>query len=140
MSALIWIFGISVILIIGMVSYRKYELASGRNLISLNIRTKADAFVIKVSEKISQLLGKLGHKIKKLLMKIPDKMHTVLHRVWVFLSEKIDRYFHKMSGRRGTGRGTGKRGAVSLYWQEAKNSTQHEERRTKNDAGEDKNM
>lgn len=101
-----------------MISYKKYELASGRSVFSEEKKMRADAFV---TAKITQLdvwANKHLNRAKLFFRTLPDKTHRVLHRAWVFISTRVDKYFEKIRrGRPGSG-STGNKGAVSLYWRE----------------------
>jgi len=113
----IWILGVSAVCVVGMFLYRQYELASGRQLFSEERRLKSDDIVRKYSEKLIVFLKKIGLQLKECAKLVFDRLHVLLHRIWVYISGRVDQYFDRLRGHRWGG----KNGNISLYWQGRKN-------------------
>lgn len=98
-----------------MISYRGYELSSGKELISTEKRRATDEKTLRQIGRTNLFLKKVLKKTKVVVLKLLDKVHDATHWTWVTFSRKVDQYFDKLRGRRGTG----KRGIISLYYQES---------------------
>jgi len=101
MNTLLWIFGISGIVILVMLSYRYYELKSGRNIISDNLRSKTSSKILKFGIVTRDSFRFIVLKINKFSKTLPDRLSLKLHKVWDDFSDKVDMYFHKAKGKRG---------------------------------------
>lgn len=113
MTILIWVFSISAVLLIIMISYRGYELSSGKRFVSDEKRSHVDDKTLRSIGRANLRLKKMSRSVKNSLIKVSEKSHIIMHNTWVRLSGKVDRYFDKLRGRHGTG----KRGIISLYYQ-----------------------
>jgi hypothetical protein len=112
MNTLIWFFGISLLLIIIMIIYRSFELKSGKNIISSEKREKMDFGLIKFFQNVETFVEKNLKLLKIKTLDIFHESHVFLHKLWNYIANKVDVYFHRMKGKRQAH----KKGAISLYW------------------------
>ena len=113
MIDLIWIFSISAVLIVGMISYRKYEIVSGEEIFSAEKRLKSDLFILTKTKIVFGFLEVFFSRLLNLFKDVPNVLHRLLHRIWRYFSSSVDRYFDKFRHHREGG----KKGSISLYWQ-----------------------
>jgi len=113
MIFLIWLFSISGLLIIIMISYRYYEVVKGCYIIPEKKKAELDESIKKYSTIFYDFSVKQLNISKKKIKKLPILAHGFLHKIWIVISSKIDKYFDKLHGEN---RG-GKKKIVSLYWQ-----------------------
>lgn len=112
MNTFIWLFGISLFLIIIMIIYRFFELKTGKNIISPEKREKIDSVLLNFLNHVDKKIQNIVKLLKIKILDIFHDSHVFLHKVWNYIANKIDVYFHKMKGKRRSH----KKGAISLYW------------------------
>ncbi len=103
-----------------MISYRAYEIKKNRSIISLEFRNKVDGIVIKLLSRSIIFFNRLYIRIKLFFANLTHSFYEKLHFAWRKLSGKVDRYLLKLKGRRNIG----KKGSVSIYWQQVTKKTE----------------
>lgn len=109
MTLSIWLIIISAVVIIGMISYRSYEVILDKNLISEEKRLSCDKKVLTFFNKNIKLFNRLSRKFKK----IPEVLIHKVHDFWKVISNKVDFYFDKIK----RNKKDNNKGSVSIYWQ-----------------------
>jgi hypothetical protein len=107
MTISIWFFAVSAVILISMISYRNYELSSGKSLISIEKRRSIDNKTLRFIGKCNLFLKKTVIFVKNKCVKLSDVVHVFLHKAWKFISEKVDKYFDRLKGHRGGRHGMG---------------------------------
>lgn len=109
MTLSIWLITISLVVIVGMISYRSYEISSDKKIISDQKRLSCDKKVLTFFNKNIKLLNRLSNSVKKL----PEWFLHQVHNIWKAVSRKVDFYFEKIK----KNKSSDNRGSVSIYWQ-----------------------
>ena len=100
MIILLSILLISVLIILGMLFYRSYELKSGKVIISERIRAKGSEKVLNFAVFVSKNFIDIKVKTIKFFKELPYKTQLFLHDIWIKTYPKIDAYFHGLKGRK----------------------------------------
>jgi len=100
MNILLIILGLSIIILLGMLFYRNYELKSGKDIIPNKIRVKGSEKVLDLIFFVTKNFIEIRTKVIKFWKELPDKTHLFLHDIWIKTYPKIDAYFHRLKGRK----------------------------------------
>jgi hypothetical protein len=122
MLTLIWFLGISFVVLTTMVLFRAYEIKKNKLIFSIEFRNKIDRIFLKMFSKSINFYHNQSLKLKNLFQKIKHRIHEKLHLAWRKLSDKVDGYFLRIRGRRNIG----KKGSISIYWQQVKKEQEEE--------------
>lgn len=119
MTLSIWLAIISSVVIIGMISYRSYEVIFDKNLISEQKRLSCDKKVLTFFNKNIKLLNRLSRKTKD----VPEIIVHKVHDFWKVISNKVDFLFEKIK----RNKKDNNKGSVSIYWQKVSESRKSED-------------
>jgi hypothetical protein len=110
MTLSIWLIIISLVVIVGMISYRSYELSYDKKLISDEKRLSCDKKVLTFLDKNIKLFNRLSDRLKM----IPELFFHKIHDFWKVVSKKIDFHFDKAKKKKSE---NNKKGSISIHWQ-----------------------
>jgi len=108
MIILIWVFSISLLILISMILNGYFEIKHGKEIISRDKREVTDRKILTFYKKNIILLDRLYSALKQL----PEKFGRKLHDLWKLVSEKVDSFFEKVKD----SKSKNKKGSVSIYW------------------------
>jgi|AntRauTorckE6833_2_1112554.scaffolds.fasta_scaffold12959_3 hypothetical protein len=118
MITLIWLFLISLLVLVAMVFHGHLELNLGKEIISKDKRQVTDKKLLTFYKKNITLLDRLYSSLRKL----PEISKQKSHDIWQVVSKKVDSYFAKVKKKKSDN----EKGAVSIYWQSVRESRNSE--------------